>query len=116
MARCIADTGAEVSIDAYDLVSGDDVTETLSGLLERSSELVVLFTPFSKNRAWIWMEVGVMRLSRKRVVPVFHGMTTRDLIETGGDGALAGLLERQLNEFDLYLSELKVRVGRETAT
>jgi hypothetical protein len=113
MARCIQECGVEVLIDSYDLASGDDVTEALSGLLERATELVVLFTPFSKSRAWVWMEIGVMRLNRKRVVPVFHGMTKRDLAESGGDGALAGLVERQLNEFDLYLAELKGRVARE---
>jgi hypothetical protein len=113
MARCIGECGAEVLIDAYDLESGDDVTERLSGLLAQAAELVVLFTPFSKSRAWVWMEVGVMRLNRKRVVPIFHGMTKRDLADVGGDGALAGLVERQLNEFDHYLVELRARVSRE---
>ena len=115
MARCIGECGAEVLIDAYDLESGDDVTERLSGLLAQATELVVLLTPFSKSRAWVWMEVGVMRLNRKRVVPIFHGMTKRDLAESGGDGAVVGLVERQLNEFDHYLVELKARVARVTA-
>ena len=114
MARCIGECGAEVLIDAYDLESGDDVTERHSGLLEQANELVVLFTPFSKSRAWVWMEVGVMRLNRKRVVPIFHGMTKRDLAESSGDGALTGTIERQLNEFDHYLVELKARIGHAT--
>lgn len=113
MARCIRESGVEVLIDAYDLVSGDDVTEVLAGLLGRATELVTLFTPFSKSRAWVWMEIGVMRLNRKRVVPVFYGMAKRNLADSGGDGALAGLVERQLNDFDLYLVELKERVARE---
>jgi hypothetical protein len=115
MATCIGEAGAEVLIDAYDLESGDDVTERLSGLLAQASELVVLFTPYSQNRAWVWMEVGVMRLNRKRVVPIFYGMTKRDLAVSGGDGALAGLVERQLNEFDHYLVELKARVSRDAS-
>ncbi len=115
MARCIGEAGAEVLIDAYDLESGDDVTERLSGLLEQATELVVLFTPFSRSRAWVWMEVGVMRLNRKRVVPIFHGMTKRDLAESGGDGALTGTVERQLNDFDTYLVELKARIGHANA-
>ena len=113
MARCIGECGAEVLIDAYDLESGDEVTERLSGLLSQASELVVLFTPHSKSRAWVWMEVGGMRLNRKRVVPIFYGMTKRDLADSGGDGALTGLVERQLNEFDHYLVELKARVSNE---
>ena len=50
MARCIAECGAEVLIDAYDLKSGDRVAETLAELIEQAAEMVVLFTPFSKNR------------------------------------------------------------------
>lgn len=113
IARCVGECGAEVLIDASELESGDDVAERLSGLLAEADELVVLFTPFSKNRAWVWMEVGVMRFNRKRVVPIFYGMTKRDLADSGGDGALAGLVERQLNEFDHYLVELKARVSHE---
>jgi hypothetical protein len=113
MARCIGECGAEVLIDAYDLESGDDVAERLSGLLVMAAELVVLFTPYSKSRAWVWMEIGVMRLNRKRMVPIFYGMTKRDLADSGGDGALAGLLERPLNEFDHYLVELKARIHRD---
>jgi hypothetical protein len=116
MARCIGECGAEVSIDIYDLASGDDVTARLSLLLAQAAELVVLFTPFSKSRAWVWMEVGVMRLNGKRVVPIFHGMTRSDLADSGGDGALAGIVDRQLNDFDLYLAELRGRVGREHVT
>ena len=56
-----------------------------------------------------------MRLNRKRVVPIFDGMTKRDLAASGGDGALAGLVERQLNEFDHYLVELKARVSRDAS-
>ena len=112
LARCIQECGAEVLIDAFDLQSGDDVFEKLSEMLDSASELVVLFTPQSSGRAWIWMEIGLMRLTRKRVVPILHGMTKLDLAEFGGDGALAGLLERPLNDFDVYLAELKGRTGR----
>ena len=115
MARCIQDCGVDVLIDAYDLLSGDDVNDRISDLLDRASEMVVLLTYASKGRAWVWMEVGVMRMSlKRRVVPVFHGITRQDLAESGGDGALAGLVDRQLNDFDLYLAELKGRVTRET--
>ncbi len=110
MARCIGERGADVIIDAYDLQTGDDVTERLSLLLGQAGELVVLFTPYSKNRAWVWMEVGVTRLNRKRVVPIFYGMVKRDPADTGGDGGLAGIVERQLNDFDTYLMEFSARM------
>lgn len=113
IARCVRECGVEVRIDAYDLKSGDGVQETLSELLKNAMELVVLFTPYSKNRAWVWMEIGAMLLNGKRVVPIFYGMTKNDLAESGGDGALAGTVERQLDDFDLYLGELKKRVARE---
>lgn len=110
IARCVRECGADAILDAYDIKSGDEVVTALAKLLGQASELVVLFTPASRNRAWVWMEVGVMRLNGKRVVPVFHGMTLSDLADTGGDGAIAGLVPRQLNDFDLYLAELQGRV------
>lgn len=109
MARCIRECGTDVIIDAYDLKTGDDVVPRLSEMLEQSTELVVLFTPASRSRAWVWMEIGHMRFSRKRVVPIFHGMTEADLADTGGIGAVATLVPRQLNDFDRYLAELKER-------
>jgi hypothetical protein len=109
MARCIRDCGIEVSIDTYDLKSGDVLVATLADLVNKASELVVLFTPFSKNRPWVWMEIGAMLLNQKRIIPVFHGMARKDLAKSGGDGALAGVVDRQLNDFDVYLSESKKR-------
>jgi hypothetical protein len=110
MARCIQECGVDVLIDAYDVKSGDDVVTALAELLEQSAELVVLFTPASLRRAWLWMEIGVMRMNGKRVVPIFYGMTVADLADTGGTGAIAGLVSRQLNDFDHYLNEVRGRV------
>ncbi len=111
MARCIQDCGVDVLIDAYDLKSGDKVVDTLAALVGQATEMVALFTPFSKNRAWVWMEIGAMLLTGKRVIPIFHGMTRRDLAKFGGDGAIAGLVDRPLNDFDLYLAELRDRAS-----
>jgi len=110
MARCTQECEVEVMIDAWDLKSGDEVVPALAEMLARSDELAVLFTPSSRVRAWVWMEIGFMRLNRKRVVPIFHGMTARNLSDTGEEGAIIGLMTRQLNDFDQYLDELRRRV------
>jgi hypothetical protein len=51
-----------------------------------------------------------MRSNGRRVAPFFHAMTKRDLAEFGGDGVLADIKERQLNDFDSYLVELSGRL------
>jgi hypothetical protein len=112
MARCIGECGADVSIDTYDLLTGDDVRATLARLLGQVTELVVLFTPHSLDRAWVWAEVGTVLFTGRRVVPIFHGMMRADL-GTGGLGLLDGLKDLQLNDFDRYLAEIRQRVAHE---
>jgi TIR domain len=113
MARRIGETSVEAHIDNGDLRSGDDLREELSRLLARSDERVVLLTRFSMGRAWVWMEVGHMLFSRERVIPVLCGVSRKDLARSGGDGALANIVERQLNDFNLYVDELRRRVPHE---
>jgi hypothetical protein len=111
MARCIGDCGVETFIDAYDIKTGDRWEDVLITELDRASELAVMFTPFSRSRAWVWMEIGAALRGRKRVVPFFYGMTMRDLEKQGTVWPLSGTYARGLNDFDVYLAELRERMA-----
>lgn len=110
MARCIGECGAETFLDAYDIKTGDRWEDILITEIDRATELAVLFTPFSRNRAWVWMEIGAALRGRKRIVPFFFGMTIRDLEKHGVAWPLPGTQVRGLNDFDVYLAELRERV------
>jgi hypothetical protein len=111
MARCVREQGADVFLDKNDIATGDDFKELIRSEISAADELVALFTPFSRDRSWLWTEVGAAWLAGKRLVPVFYGMTINDLErEGGGASVLAGLHHRQLNAFRGYLDELHTRV------
>ena len=110
MARCIGDCGIETFIDAYDIKTGDRWEDILITEIDRATVLAVLLTPFSRSRAWVWMEIGVALRGAKRVAPFFFGTTTRDFERQGTVWPLSGTHARGLNDFDIYLAELRERM------
>jgi len=111
MARCIGECGADTFIDAYDIKTGDRWEDILITAIDRATELAVLLTPFSRNRAWVWMEIGAALRGGKRITPFFFGMTMRDLEKHGTVWPLSATQARGLNDFDTYLAELRGRIA-----
>jgi hypothetical protein len=115
MARAIREAGkAEPFIDIFDLARGDRIETRIQTELPSCQELVVLLTPWSVRRNWVWTEVGAAWGLGKRVVAVLYGLTIADVErEHGGMAALAATNCLELNEFDAYLSELRGRAGED---
>lgn len=112
MKRCIEECGAETFLDVNDITTGDDFKAILRSELAQADELVALFTPFSRRRVWLWTEIAIAWSTDKRIVAVFYGMTLADLTQVGGSGVLEDRHVRALNDFDIYLAELRGRVAR----
>ena len=110
MARCIGECGVETFLDVYDIRTGEDWQDRLFAEIDAADELVVLVTPFSRDRVWLWVEIGAALKVRKPVRPVLYGLTMRDLVEGGNAGPLPDLQARPLNEFDIYLAEVRERI------
>lgn len=102
-------TGATTFRDDRDIQGGDDIPEEIRLQLQRSRELVVLFTPESVDRPWILLEVGAAWGWRQnyRIVPVLCHVTV---------DAIPAIIKAkkafQLNEFNQYLKELQRRVKK----
>jgi hypothetical protein len=112
MARCIKeDAGAEPFIDIFDVKKGDRIEQKILSELPLCDELVVLLTPWSVRRNWVWTEVGGAWSLRKRVVGVLYGLDIAMIEkEYGGMAALAPTNCLGLDEFSTYVSELKARI------
>jgi len=97
-------------LDVVDIEVGDDVDVRIWEGLRRCSELMVLLTPISIDRRWIWIEIGGAWAQGKRVVGVVQGMSVDELLRQV-DVPLA--LRRKdlvdINEVDRYLGQLKRR-------
>jgi hypothetical protein len=112
IAKEVAACGAGTFLDEGDIAHGDDFDEAILKAEERCTELLVLLTPWSLNRAYIWLEIGYFRRSGKRIVGVLHGLT---VAEVSSDPRIPNLLKRldmvDLNSLETYLAQLRKRAG-----
>ena len=106
-------TGADAFLDAVDVEIGDEISSRIQKGLDRCTELVVLLTPDSIQRRWIWLEIGGAWAQGKRVVGVVQGMTLSELLDEPDMPVV--LQERNLthlNDFSKYIRQLRSRVNR----
>ena len=110
--RIREDCGADTFLDVDDIASGDNFKERILAELYQAQELVVLFTPWSVTRSWVWIELGAAWMHGKRVVGVLYGLSITQFEElAGGKAIFEDLNILDLNGFDRYLTELQSRVS-----
>lgn len=111
LATHLAGCGVDTFLDNADIDHGDDFEEEILKAAEESSELLVLLTPWSVDRPYIWMEIGNFWGRRKRMIGLLHGLTAKDVSQ---DARMPVALKRldlvQLNEVDSYFAQLTRRV------
>jgi hypothetical protein len=117
IAAHIARTGADVFLDEADIEHGDDFDQKLVDGANTCTELLVLLTPWSKERPYVWIEIGMFRHRGLRIVGVLHGLT---LEEVSTDPRMPALLKRldiiEINDVDSYFEQLGRRVESTRAT
>jgi hypothetical protein len=103
--------GASYFLDEADIEHGDDFDEALATAAESSDELLLLLTPWAKERPYIWIEVGMFRARAKRIVGVLHGISATEI---STDERIPALLKKldvvEINEVDSYFVQLARRV------
>jgi len=111
IAAAIRRCGAETFLDQADIKHGDDFEEKILQAADDSTELIVLLTPWSINRPYVWLEIGAFWARRKRMVGVLHGVTAKDL---STDERIPVALKRlnmiNLNDIESYLTQLDERM------
>jgi len=111
LARCIEDCGAQTFLDRRDIDAGDKFKERIHQELPECDELLALFTPWSKQRAWVRHEIGMADMLKKRIVCVFYQVSRDDfLADADGLGPLDGLNILDINNLSGYFRALKRRV------
>jgi hypothetical protein len=108
--RIREDARADTFIDAFDIAKGDDFEARIFNEMARVDELVVLLTPWSVDRHWLWVEIGAARANDCRIVPVLYHLSLDDLERGGGATFLKAKNVVAMNEMETYLSQLKRRV------
>jgi TIR domain len=73
--------GARTFLYEVDVESGEDFEVRIFAALRSCSELLVLITPQSIDRKYVWAEIGAAEVQRKRVTAIIHPWTFDELIE-----------------------------------
>ena len=111
MANLIAAAGAEPFIDFYDIKKGDRILDKVEQGTRDANELVALLTPWSIDRNWVWVEIGLVGGQGKRFTGVLYGLTVEKIDKEHGGLAILGPTNlATIDEFDDYIEELKQRV------
>ena len=74
----ISDCGAHPFLDEADVEVGAEFEEDIREFLDRAHELLVLVTPWSLERPYVWAEIGAAWIRRIPIVVVLHGLSRSD--------------------------------------
>jgi hypothetical protein len=114
IAREVAGRGARPFLDQADIDVGAEFEDDIRLFLDRANELIVLFTPWSLERPYVWAEIGAAWIRRIPIVVVLLGLTTAEFQSRPSTPVF--LKKRdviQLNQIDQYLDQLQERVAGE---
>jgi hypothetical protein len=106
MAEKIADTGADFWLDTRDLPGGGDIRDEISKGVNDCQEIVILFSPYSKDSPWVSFEIGAASVKRRYLTPILNNVQYSEV------ALIQGIKAIELNDFDQYLSELRKRVAK----
>lgn len=116
IAREVKARGGAPFLDEAEIDVGADFEEDILSFLEKAHELIVLLTPWSLDRPYVWAELGAAWGRRIPIVALLHGITPAEFQSRPGIPVL--LKKRnliQLNEISTYLDQLERRVRQESA-
>lgn len=111
--RRLVELGAQTFIDMMVIEKGDDIEERIFSELPTCEELIALFTPWSVDRNWVWVEIGAARALGKRVVAVLYQVDLALLErEKGGSTFLRAKNAVDINELESYFLEVARRLKK----
>ena len=111
IAREITASGAQPFLDEADVDVGAEFEEEIREFLDRADELLVLVTPWSLERPYVWAEIGAAWIKRIPIVVILHGISTKEF--QSKPNAPIFLKKRDmiyLNDIDQYFEQLRLRV------
>lgn len=110
IAKAIESNGGTPFLDEADVEVGAEFEEDIRGFLDKADELLVLFTPWSLKRPYVWAEIGAAWIRRIPIVVVLYGLTQYDF--QAQPNAPIFLKKRdmiRLNDIENYFHQLGVR-------
>lgn len=117
ISRGIEECGARCFLDEAEINVGADFEEDILTALNNSHELVVLLTPWSLDRPYVWAEIGVAWGRKLPIVTLLHGI---DVEAMQSNSRIPIFLKKRnlldLNNIQTYFDELSIRVNNRFQT
>ena len=111
IANCIEALGATTFLDRRDIAKGDNFRHIIRREIGSCSELLALFTPWSRTRNWLHHELGMADILGKRIVCVFYRVKLKDFDKAGeGRGVFDEMNIVDINDLPSYFVELEARI------
>ena len=113
IAREISSHKATPFLDEANIDIGAEFEEDILEFLNKADELLVLFTPWSFERPYVWAEIGAAWIRRIPIIVILHGLSPlefqsnpnapvflkkRDIININDIEQYFDQLERHINE------------------
>ncbi len=103
-------SGAKVFVDEGEVSYGEDFRDIVFHELSRCDELLVLLTPSSVQRPWVFAELGAAILRGVHVVAIRYGVSEDELRRLGVLSILGTKKLLVPAECDKYVAQLRTRV------
>ena|SRR5579863_6804220 len=95
-----------------DVQAGDDFEDTILQHLKSSNELLVLFTPWSLERPYIWLEIGVAWDKGLKIIGITYGLSVEEI---NSISKIPNIIKKSniidINSITKYFAQLKKRVN-----
>jgi hypothetical protein len=104
--------GAKSFLDEADIDVGAEFEEDIREFLDKADALLVLVTPWSLERPYVWAEIGAAWIRRIPIIVVLHGLSVKEFQSL--PNAPVFLKKRDvihLNDIDQYFEQLGKRIS-----
>ena len=99
-------------LDATDIEVGDNFRSIILDEIDKCHEVLVLLTPSSLQRAWVFAEIGAALSKGKRVVAIRFGLEMEELHKRGIVSLIGDSQILELDMIDIYIQAVCNRAKR----
>jgi hypothetical protein len=104
--------GVSTFLDDTDISVGSNFRDAILENIQACSELAVLLTPTSINRAWVFAEVGIATDRARPVVGIVYGVSMEELTARGAISLIGDTRVVDLNNVDEYVTAVAERASK----
>lgn len=112
IAKEISSHKATPFLDEADIDIGAEFEEDILEFLDKADELLVLFTPWSFERPYVWAEIGAAWIRRIPIIVVLYGLSSSEF--QSHPNAPVFLKKRDIinmNDIEQYFDQLERRTN-----